>query len=163
MAQEARRQTHPLPPLFDEHSRVLIVGSFPSVKTREAMFYYGHPQNRFWRVIAAVTGSSRPLNNEEKRRLILDNHFAVWDSIASCTIIGSSDSTIRDVVGNDLRVITQNAPIERIYCNGNTALRYYRRYNEPQLGRSAALLPSTSPANASWSLERLIEAWRVIL
>ena len=95
--------------------------------------------------------------------MILGNHFALWDSIGSCSIEGSSDSSIRDVVPNDLRVILESAPIERIYCNGAASLKYYRRYNEPVLGRQAVLLPSSSPANAAWSLERLIEAWRVIL
>ena len=160
---EPQALVHPIPPLFDAQSRVLILGSFPSVKSREAKFFYGHPQNRFWRVLAALTGSPLPATIEEKKRLILENHFALWDSIASCTITGSSDSSIRDVVPNDLRAITEHAPIERIFCNGNTSLKYYRRYNEPLLGRPAVVLPSTSPANAAWSLQRLAEAWRVIL
>ena len=156
-------QIHPIPPLFDEHSRVLILGSFPSVKSREAMFFYGHPQNRFWRILAALTGRPVPQTVAEKTDLILTNHFALWDSIGSCIITGSSDSSIRDVVPNDLRRIVNYAPIERIYCNGNTSLKYYHQYNEPVLGRRAEVLPSSSPANAAWSLERLIDAWRVIL
>lgn len=163
MPQTAAPQVHPIPPLFDSRSRVLILGSFPSIKSREAMFFYGHPQNRFWRVLAALTGRPVPQTVAEKTDLILSNHFALWDSIGSCTITGSSDSSIRDVVPNDLRVITENAPIEHIFCNGNTSLKYYRRYNEPLLGRSAEVLPSTSPANAAWSLDRLIAAWHVIL
>ena len=139
-------QVHPIPPLFDAESRVLILGSFPSIKSREAMFFYGHPQNRFWPLLALLTGEP-----------------TLWDSIGQCTITGSSDSSIRDVVPNDLRAITEHAPIERIFCNGNTSLKYYRRYNEPLLGRPAVVLPSTSPANAAWSLQRLAEAWRVIL
>ena len=131
MPQTPMPQVHPIPPLFDAESRVLILGSFPSIKSREAMFFYGHPQNRFWPLLALLTGSS--------------------------------DSSIRDVVPNDLRAITDHAPIERIFCNGNTSLKYYRRYNEPLLGRPAVVLPSTSPANAAWSLQRLAEAWRVIL
>ena len=102
---EPQALVHPIPPLFDAQSRVLILGSFPSVKSREAKFFYGHPQNRFWRVLAALTGSPLPATIEEKKRLILENHFALWDSIASCTITGSSDSSIRDVVPNDLSVI----------------------------------------------------------
>lgn len=156
-------QVHPIPPLFCAESRVLILGSFPSIASREAKFFYGHPQNRFWRVMAALTGRPVPQTVEDKTALILENGFALWDSIASCTVTGSSDSSIRDVVPNDLRAITDHAPIERIFCNGNTSLKYYRRYNEPLLGRPAVVLPSTSPANAAWSLQRLAEAWRVIL
>ena len=156
-------QVHPIPPLFNEASRVLILGSFPSVKSREAMFFYGHPQNRFWRIMAALTNRPVPQSVEEKTELILSNRFALWDSIGSCTIAGSSDSSIRDVVPNDLRRILDYAPIEHIFCNGATSLKYYRRYNEPILGRAAEVLPSSSPANAAWSLERLTEAWRVIL
>lgn len=165
MPEKAKPQTqiHPIPPLFDDCSRVLILGSFPSVKSREAMFFYGHPQNRFWRILAALTGRPVPQTVAEKTDLILTHHFALWDSIGSCTITGSSDSSIRDVVPNDLRRIVEHAPIERIYCNGATSLKYYRRYNEPLLGRRAEVLPSSSPANAAWSLERLIDAWRVVL
>ncbi len=160
---QPQKQLHPIPPLFDGGSRVLILGSFPSVKSREAMFFYGHPQNRFWQVIAALTGAPLPRTVEEKKSLILSNHFALWDCIGSCTITGSSDSSIRDVVANDIRVITEHAPIERIFCNGATSMKYFARYIAPQSGRDAQQLPSTSPANAAWSLERLIEAWRVIL
>lgn len=154
---------HPFPPLFDAQSRVLILGSFPSVKSRESRFFYGHPQNRFWKILAALTGCAVPQTIAEKTALILDNHFALWDSIGSCSIEGSSDSSIRDVVPNDLRLILESAPIERIYCNGAASLKYYRRYNELLLGKQAVLLPSSSPANAAWSLERLIDAWRIIL
>ena len=157
------KQVHPIPPLFDSRSRVLILGSFPSVKSREARFFYGHPQNRFWRIMAALTNREVPRTVEEKTDLILTHHFALWDSIGSCTINGSSDSSIKDVVANDLRIITNHAPIERIFCNGNASLAVYRKYIEPTLGRSASVLPSSSPANAAWSLERLIEAWSVIL
>ncbi len=160
---QAQKQVHPIPPLFDGGSRVLILGSFPSVKSREAMFFYGHPQNRFWQVVAALTGTPVPRTVEEKKALILSNHLALWDSIGSCTVTGSSDSSIRDVVPNDLSVITAHAPIERIYCNGATSMKYFMRYIAPELGRAAQQLPSTSPANAAWSLDRLIEAWRVIL
>ena len=163
MPQTPMPQVHPIPPLFDAESRVLILGSFPSIKSREAMFFYGHPQNRFWPLLALLTGEPTPQTVEEKRALALRHHFALWDSIGQCTITGSSDSSIRDVVPNDLRAITDHAPIERIFCNGNTSLKYYRRYNEPLLGRPAVVLPSTSPANAAWSLQRLAEAWGVIL
>ena len=163
MPQTAQTQVHPIPPLFDANSRVLILGSFPSVKSRAAMFFYGHPQNRFWRIMAALTNRPVPQSVEEKTDLILSNHFALWDSIGSCTITGSSDSSIRDVVPNDLRVIVDHAPIERIFCNGATSQRCFERYIRPTLGRNAERLPSTSPANAAWSLDRLIDAWRVIL
>ena len=160
---EAMPQVHPIPPLFDKNSRVLILGSFPSVKSREAKFFYGHPQNRFWRVLAALTGSPLPHTIAEKTELVLNHHFALWDSIGSCTITGSSDSSIRDIVPNDLSVILDHAPIERIFCNGAASLASYRHYIEPLIHRPALLLPSTSPANAAWTLERLIDAWRVIL
>ena len=137
MPQTPMPQVHPIPPLFDAESRVLILGSFPSIKSREAMFFYGHPQNRFWPLLALLTGEPTPQTVEEKRALALRHHFALWDSIGQCTITGSSDSSIRDVVPNDLRIITEHAPIERIFCNGNTSLKYYRRYNEPLLGRPA--------------------------
>ena len=156
-------QLHPIPPLFDAHSRVLILGSFPSIKSREARFFYGHPQNRFWRVMAALTQCPVPQTVPEKTALILENGFALWDSIGSCTITGSSDSSIRDVVPNDLRQITDHAPIERIFCNGAASLKYYDRYIRASLGRQALPLPSTSPANAAWSLERLTEVWHASL
>lgn len=159
---QALPQVHPIPPLYDENSRVLILGSFPSVKSREAMFFYGHPQNRFWKIMAALTDSPVPETVEEKKKLILSNRFALWDSIGSCTIVGSSDSSIRDVVPNDLRIILDHAPITRIFCNGATSLKYYRKYNEPILHRTAQVLPSSSPANAAWSLDRLVDAWRII-
>ena len=154
---------HPIPPLYDENSRVLILGSFPSVKSREQSFFYGHPQNRFWRVIAAVLGEAVPSTIDEKRALILRHNIALWDVIASCEIEGSADSTIRGVTPNDLSPILNTAAIERIYVNGRTAEKYYKKYTEPGLGRPAICLPSTSPANAAWSLERLIEAWKVII
>lgn len=160
---EPQAQIHPFPPLFNEKSHILILGSFPSIKSREQKFFYGHPQNRFWPLMALLTGTARPVSIEEKRALILDHSFALWDSIGSCTITGSSDSSIRDVVPNDLRIITEQAPIQKIFCNGNASLKCYRRYIQPTLGREATLLPSTSPANAAWSLERLAEAWRAAI
>ena len=154
---------HPINPVFDNESRVLILGSFPSVKSREAMFFYGHPQNRFWKVIASLYGEEIPTTVEEKKALLLRNHIAVWDVIASCDIEGSSDSTIKNVQPNDLSVILDNAQIKAIYVNGKTAEKYYKKYIEKIIKRKAVCLPSTSPANAAWSLERLLEAWRVIL
>ena len=156
-------QKHPFPPLYDEKSKVLILGSFPSVKSREQMFFYGHPQNRFWRVIAAVTGEETPVTIEEKSRLLHKNHIALWDVIASCDITGSSDSSIKNVKANDLTVILESADIKQIFVNGKTAEKYYNKYIRDTIGREALCLPSTSPANAGWKLERLIEAWRAIL
>ena len=154
---------HPIPALYDEHAEILILGSFPSVKSREANFFYSHPQNRFWRVLAGLFEAPVPQSVEEKTELILSHRIALWDVIHSCEITGSSDSSIRDVVPNDLSPILSAAPIRKIYTNGKTAGRLYRRYLEPQTGRTAICLPSTSPANASWSLERLTEAWSIIL
>ncbi|MBR1930022.1 MAG: DNA-deoxyinosine glycosylase [Lachnospiraceae bacterium] len=153
---------HPIPPLFNEQSRILILGSFPSIKSREAMFFYGHPQNRFWRVVAAVYEDTFPETVPERRDFLIRHKIAAWDVIKSCDIEGSSDSSIRNVTANDLRVILDAAPIRHIYVNGKTAEKMYRKYTENLIHRPAICLPSTSPANAAWSLERLIEAWSVI-
>ena len=153
---------HPIPPVYDKDSRVLILGSFPSVKSREAGFFYGHPQNRFWKVTAAVFGEEVPQSIPEKRAFLLRNHIAVWDVIRSCEITGSSDASIRDVTVNDLSVILNAARIRRIFVNGKTAEKMYKRYTEPLTGRSCVCLPSTSPANAAWSAEKLAEAWRTV-
>lgn len=154
--------SHPIPPLYDSDSEILILGSFPSVKSREAMFFYGHPQNRFWKVISAVCECDEPKTVEEKRRFLLNNRVALWDVIASCDIEGSADSTIKNVRANDLSPILNNANIRKIFVNGKTAEQYYNRYIRPTIGRAAICLPSTSPANAMWSIERLTDAWRII-
>ncbi len=154
---------HPIPPLFDANSKTLILGSFPSVKSREAAFFYGHPQNRFWPVIAAVLGKEKPQNIEEKKRLVLENGIALWDVIASCEIEGSADSTIKNVTANDLSVIINNSGVNRIFVNGKTAEKHYMKYTFPKTGIKAVCLPSTSPANAAWSFEKLVEAWKIIL
>lgn len=153
---------HPFPPLFDEKSKTLILGSFPSVKSREAMFFYGHPQNRFWRLTARLFGEAEPVDIEEKKSLMLSHHVALWDTIRSCTITGSSDSSIRDVVPNDLSVILENSRVDRIFCNGATSYKLYQKYVFPQTGIKAVQLPSTSPANAVWTMERLMQAWKII-
>lgn len=157
-----QRLDHPFGPLYDENSRVLILGSFPSVKSREQNFFYGHPQNRFWRVVAAIFDQLVPQTVEDKKQLILGSGLALWDSIASCEITGSSDSSIRNARANDIGIILGNCNIERIYCNGRKSHELYQKYIEPQTGREAVCLPSTSPANAQWTLEKLIEAWAVI-
>ena len=153
---------HPIPPLYDSDCRILILGSFPSVKSREAMFFYGHPQNRYWRLIAELFGEPVPVTIDEKRELALRHHIAMWDSIHSCTITGSSDSSIKDVVPNDLSVILNNSRVKRIFCNGAASHRLYQKYIYPINNIPAQKLPSTSPANAAWSLDRLAEAWKVI-
>ena len=153
-------QKHPFPPLYDEESKILILGSFPSVKSREMKFFYGHPQNRFWKVIASIFDEKIPESIEEKKELILRNHLALWDVIAECEITGSSDASIKNAKANDLSEILDNAPIQRIIVNGKTAEKLYIKYIEPVTGIKAVVLPSTSPANAAWSLERLVDAWR---
>ena len=153
---------HPIKPVFDQNSRILILGSFPSVKSRETAFFYGHPQNRFWRVISAVIEEDEPQTTKEKRSLLLKNHIAVWDVIASCEIEGSSDSTIKNVRANDIGKILDTADIQAIFANGKTAKKYYDRYIFPAIGREAICLPSTSPANATFGLDRLIDAWKEI-
>ena len=153
---------HPFPPVYDAESEILILGSFPSVKSREIMFYYGHPQNRVWRVLAAVYNADVPQNTDEKTRFLLKHHIALWDVLASCEVTGSADSSIKNAVPNDLSVILSRADIRRIYTNGKTSEKYYKRFSEEITGRGSVCLPSTSPANAVWSLDRLIGAWKVI-
>lgn len=153
---------HPIAPVFDANSRVLILGSFPSVKSRETAFFYGHPQNRFWRVLAAVFEAPLPQTIPEKTAFLLQHRIALWDVIGACEIEGSADVSIRAVTPNDLSRILEAAPIERIFVNGRTAEKYYRRCSLPRTGREAVCLPSTSPANAAWGLERLTEAWRML-
>ena len=153
---------HPFPPLYDKNSKVLVLGSFPSVKSREQMFFYGHPQNRFWRVAAAVFGCETPVTIEEKKKFALSHGLAMWDVIASCDIVGSSDSSIKNVTANDLSVIIKNSAVSRIYVNGKAAEKYYNIYTRDKLGIEAVCLPSTSPANAAWTFEKLVEAWSVI-
>ena len=162
-AYPAQRIAHPFGPLFSAKSEVLILGSFPSVKSREQHFFYGHPQNRFWKVIAALYHTETPVTIPEKKELILRSGLALWDTIASCTVTGSSDASIRDVQANDLSVILNHSPIRKICCNGKTSWQLYEKWIRPQTGREALCLPSTSPANAQWTLERLTEAWAVIL
>ena len=154
--------THPIPPVFDEHSRVLILGSFPSVKSREAQFFYGHPQNRFWRVLSALFGEAAGETPAQKTAFLLRHHIALWDVIAACEIEGSADSSIKHAVPTDLSVILREGQITHVFTNGKTADRLYRRYQLPQTGIEAVCLPSTSPANAQWSVARLCEVWRAV-
>lgn len=153
---------HPIPPVYDKDSRVLILGSFPSFKSRETGFFYGHPQNRFWKVLATVFQEETPGTIDEKKEFLLRNHVAVWDVIRSCDIEGSSDASIRNVIPNDLQTIISSAEINAVYVNGKTAFKYYEKYMYPKIQREAKVLPSTSPANAAWNLQRLVDAWKCI-
>lgn len=150
---------HPFPPVVDKHCRTLILGSFPSVKSREDGFFYGHPQNRFWRVLASVFGEDVPTDIPEKKAMLLRHGVALWDVIASCDIAGSSDASVKNAVPVDIMRVTAVAPIRRVICNGALAGKLYRKHLQPITGIEAMTAPSTSPANAAWSLDRLTEAW----
>ena len=155
------------PPSIDSDCQILVLGSMPSVKSLSAQQYYAHPQNRFWKVITAVINNSGmndknievPVTIEEKMMMLHNNHIALWDTIYSCDIIGSSDSSIKNVVPTDLGQIISNSRIERVYCNGAASGNYYKKYQQKVLGIEAVVLPSTSPANAAYSLDRLIGIW----
>ncbi len=155
-----RQIEHPFPPVVDENCRILVLGSFPSVKSREDGFFYGHPQNRFWRMLAAIFDEDVPADIPAKKAFLLRHHIALWDVIASCEIKGSSDASVKNAVPVDIACVMQIASIERIICNGNLAYRLYQRHLEPLTGIQAISLPSTSPANAAWSLEKLVSTWR---
>lgn len=154
---------HPIKPVFDSHSKILILGSFPSVKSRETGFYYGHKQNRFWRVLSAVYKEQVPINTDGKRDFLLSHGIALWDVIASCDIEGYADSSIRNVTVNDIDFILNTSDIQRIITNGGTAHKLYCKYLLPKTSVQDICLPSTSPANASWSLERLTNEWAYAL
>ena len=153
---------HNIEPVCDGNSRLLILGSFPSVRSRESGFFYGHPQNRFWKVLAAVYGEAVPADIPAKKALLLRHGVALWDVAARCALTGSADASIRDVQPNDLGRILNVCAIERIFAIGATAAALYRRLLEPVTGRAIEQLPSTSPANAAWSQERLVAAWRIL-
>lgn len=153
---------HPIAPVYNEDSRILILGSFPSVRSREEGFFYGHPQNRFWKVTAGVFDDIIPQTIDEKRAFLLRNRIALWDVIGSCEITGSSDSSIKNATVNDISLILNTADIRSIYLNGGKAYQLYQKYMLPVTGREGICLPSTSPANAAWNLERLKDAWKII-
>jgi len=156
------RLVHPVSPVYNSESKILILGTFPSVKSREGEFFYHHPQNRFWKVISVVCNEKLPETIDEKKSLLLRNHIALWDVVQSCEIEGSADSTIKNVVPNDISPILKEADIQKIYANGNMAYFLYKKYLYDLVGRDIIKLPSTSPANASFSLDRLIEIWSCI-
>lgn len=159
---EEARQVHEFDPVYDENSRILILGSFPSVKSREARFYYGHPQNRFWKLLAALYETETPVTVPEKKQFVLERGIALWDVIASCDITGSSDSSIRNAAFNDIGRILNVADIRAIYANGKKAEQLFQAHIGPSIGVGITGLPSTSPANAAYSMERLKKAWAQI-
>ena len=159
---EYQHIVHPFGPLYNEQSRVLILGSMPSPKSREQLFFYGHPQNRFWPLMAALFGEKLPESIEEKRSLALRHGIAIWDTILACDIRGAGDSSIRNAVPTDLAPILAGSQISHIFCNGKASGACYHRYQEKLLQIPAITLPSTSPANAAWTMERLLEAWKVV-
>ena len=142
---------------------MLLLGSLPSPASREAHFFYGHPRNRFWPVLAAVLGEKTPETIEEKREICHKHHIALWDTIAKCDIAGASDASVRNAEPNDIGKLLRESKITRIFATGGKSAQLYRKLIEPKTGVPVTQLPSTSPANAAWSLERLIEAYRVIL
>lgn len=157
------RQRHEFGPVYDRHSKILILGSFPSVKSRETGFYYGHPQNRFWRLLSLLYEEKEPCGIPQKKKFLLRHGIALWDVIASCDITGSSDSSIRNVSVNDIAGILRDTEVSSVYANGKKAEQLYRKHVEPHVGRGIIGLPSTSPANAAFTMERLMDAWRQIL
>ncbi len=157
------REVHNIPPVYDEDSRILILGSFPSVKSREEAFFYAHPRNRFWKVLSSIFHEKTPESIEEKKDFLLRNHIAVWDVIGSCEIHGSSDASIRNVETNDIRGLIEKTKIETVFCNGRRAYELYYRYLYPLTGKEAVLLPSTSPANAAMTLEDLKAFWEKMI
>ena len=154
---------HNSDPIYNADSRILILGSFPSVKSREQSFYYGHPQNRFWRMLSGVFGEQTPVSIEEKKEFLLSHAIALYDVISSCEIEGSSDSSIKNATPNDIRSIVEGAQIEKIITNGKLAHKLYERHIASTVALPEVCLPSTSPANAAFSLERLIFEWRAEL
>lgn len=154
---------HNIEPIFNEKSKILILGSFPSVKSREQKFFYGHPQNRFWKVTSNILGKRLPETVAEKKEFLLNSGIALWDVIASCEISGSADSSVKSVTPNDISDILKKTNIERIFVNGKTAEKYYIKYIEPKIKIKAVCLPSTSPANAMWSLEKLQKRWAELI
>lgn len=156
------KQYHNIHPIYNQQSKILILGSFPSVKSREAEFFYHHPQNRFWKILATLFHHSPLTTIEEKKKFLLENHIAIWDVIKSCEIHGSSDSSIKDIEINDINNLLNNSKIEFIYTNGKKAHQLYQKYCYPITKREDICLPSTSPANAQFTFDRLLDQWKII-
>lgn len=156
------KQYHNIHPIYNQQSKILILGSFPSVKSREAEFFYHHPQNRFWKILAPLFHHSPLTTIEEKKKFLLENHIAIWDVIKSCEIHGSSDSSIKNIEINDINNLLNNSKIEFIYTNGKKAHQLYQKYCYPITKREDICLPSTSPANAQFTFDRLIDQWKII-
>lgn len=150
-------------PVFGPASRALILGSWPSPESWRQGFYYGHPRNRFWPLLARLCGAQTPATVEEKRALILQNGLVLWDVLESCTVTGASDASIKDPVPVDLAALLKQAPVVAVFCNGATAFRLYETLLRPVSGIPAVRLPSTSPANAAFSMEKLAAAWGAAL
>lgn len=163
MKDKYSRIIHPLKPLYDENSKVLILGSFPSVKTREYGFFYGHKQNRFWKIMEILFETTLTRDIDERKYFLLGHHIALYDSICACDIIGSSDASIKNVVPSDLKDVVEGSKICKVFCNGGASYKYYNMYHRENLGIEAIQLPSTSPANARYSLEDLVKEWKIIL
>ncbi|MCI7239108.1 MAG: DNA-deoxyinosine glycosylase [Anaerococcus sp.] len=163
MKGEYQTITHPLKPLYDKGSKILILGSFPSVKTREYGFFYGHPQNRYWKIMERLFGVELSRDIEERKQFILSNHIAMYDSIYKCDIIGSSDASIKNVIPSNLKEVVEASEIKEVFLNGATSYKYYKKFHYPKLGIKGVKLPSTSPANARYRLDELIEEWKIIL
>lgn len=159
---EREFQSHTFEPIFDGNSKILILGTFPSVKSRENNFYYGHPQNRFWSVLAEILKTETPRSIPEKRQMLIENKIAIWDIVGSCEISNSLDVSIKNAQPNDIGIILGNANIKTIYANGKTAEKLYNKYLLKQTGKEIFALPSTSPANAAFSKEKLVDAWKII-
>jgi len=154
---------HTFEPIYDENSKILILGSLPSVKSREQGFYYGHPQNRFWKVLAKLLEWKEPVNVEDKKKMLLENRIAIWDVLESCDIQGSSDSSIKNPVAADIPGLLNKTKIEKVYVNGTTAGKYYKKFVLPLTGMEAEVLQSTSPLNCRYNMERLVENWSIIM
>ena len=156
----SERIVHPFPPVYSSESRILILGSFPSAASRAQEFYYGHPRNRFWPLLAALLGVAEPPHSiEEKREMLLQHHIALYDAVTACTITGSADASIQSIIPADLSSIFQAAPIQAVFANGTKAYEVCIKH----IGISAIKLPSTSPANARFSFAELLAAWKQIL
>lgn len=153
---------HPFSPVYNRESKLLILGSFPSVKSREDNFYYGHPRNRFWKVLSCILDEPIPLTIIEKTDMLLNHGIALWDVIYSCDIVGSSDSSIKNVVPNNLSLVIDNSNVSNVICNGSTAFNLYNKYLFELTNIDSIILPSTSPANASYSFEKLRAKWEII-